>query len=412
MPSIFENALSQLDKAAKTMKLDSDIYEVLKVPERVLKVSIPVKMDSGEIKIFTGFRSQYNNAKGPYKGGIRFHPNVSEDEVKSLSFWMAIKCAVVDIPMGGSKGGIIVNPKELSKGEIERLSRGFVRKIYRYLGSQIDVPAPDVYTNAQIMGYMRDEFEKLIGHEDPGVITGKSISNGGSEGRGVATALGGYMVFEEAIEKLGWDKNIKIAVQGTGNAGMNMMKFLDKNGYNVVAASDSRGAIISENKLDINTLEKFKTETDSVLDFPGSKNISQEELLTADVDVLVPAALENQITKSNVKDIKAKLIVELANGPTTPEADEILKEMNIEIVPDVLANAGGVTVSYFEWEQNIKNKHWIEEDVFAKLDKIMRESFAASWETKEKYNIDMRTASFILAVERIAKAMEERGLDK
>lgn len=412
MPDIFNNALAQLDRAARLINLDGNILNILKNPERILKIFIPVKMDNGSVKVFTGWRSQYSNARGPYKGGIRFHPGVSEDEVVSLSFWMAIKCAVVDIPLGGAKGGVIVNPKELSADEIERLSRGFVRKIYRYLGSDIDIPAPDVYTNARIMGFMRDEYEKLVGHSDPGVITGKSIENGGSEGRDVATALGGYMVFDEAIKKLGWDKNIKIAVQGAGNAGMNMMKFLDENGYNVVAASDSLGAIISDQKLDIKALERHKEATGSVVDFPGSKNISQEELLTAEVDVLVPAALENQITADNADKIKAKLIVELANGPTTPEADEILFKNNILVIPDVLANAGGVTVSYFEWDQNVKEEHWSREDVFAKLDKIMRQSFAASWETKEKYNIDMRTAAFVLAVERIAKAIEKRGIEQ
>jgi len=407
MSNPFGNAMKQLDKAASIMNLDNNIHEVLKQPDRVLTVSIPVKMDSGEVKVFTGYRSQFNNTLGPYKGGIRYHWNVTIDEVKALSFWMAIKCATVNIPLGGGKGGIIVNPKEMSEGEVERLSRGYIQKIWRNIGSDKDVPAPDVYTTPQIMAWMRDEYEKLVGHPDPGVITGKPIEDGGSEGRGYSTAQGGVYCVRELAKKMDMNPSeTTVAIQGFGNAGSFMAKILSSLGYKIVAVSDSRGAIFSEAGLDIAAVEAFKTETKSVTDFPGVKNLRNEELLELDVDVLVPAALENVITDTNAHNIKAKAVVELANGPTTPEADEILKEKGVILVPDVLANAGGVTVSYFEWDQNVKGEHWTEADVLEKLEKIMVDAFNDVWETKETYGIDMRTAAFVRAVERIAGKME------
>ncbi|PIZ94355.1 MAG: glutamate dehydrogenase [Candidatus Magasanikbacteria bacterium CG_4_10_14_0_2_um_filter_37_12] len=403
----FENAMKQLDNASKIINLNSDVHEILKSPERVLTVSIPVKMDNGSTKVFTGFRSQYNNALGPYKGGIRYHWNVSLEEVKALSFWMMVKCATVNIPMGGGKGGIIVNPKELSEGEIERLSRGYIEKIWRDIGSDKDIPAPDVYTTPQIMAWMRDEYEKLVGHSDPGVITGKPIEQGGSEGRGFSTAQGGAYCTRELATKLGLvPSETTVAIQGFGNAGSFMAKILAEMGYKIVAVSDSKGGIKSDDGLDISALTVYKEKTGSVVGFGSTEAISNEEILELAVDILVPAALENVITAENVGNIRAKSIVELANGPTTPEADEILKEKGIIVVPDVLANAGGVTVSYFEWDQNIKGEHWSEVDILEKLEKIIVDAFHEVWETKEKYNIDMRTAAFVKAIERVASKME------
>ncbi len=403
MSNPFENAMQQLDKAAKIMDLDTNIHEVLKQPERVLTVSIPVQMDSGETQVFTGYRSQYNNNLGPYKGGIRYHWNVTLDEVKALSFWMMVKCATVNIPMGGGKGGVIVNPKEMSEGELEKLSRGYVSKLWRNIGSDKDVPAPDVYTTPQIMGWMRDEYEKLVGHDDPGVITGKPLDQGGSEGRSYSTAQGGVYCTRELANKLNMNPaETTVAIQGFGNAGSHMARILSGMGFQIVAVSDSRGAIKGGN-LDVEKLESFKKENGSVVGFEGTEELSNEEILELDVDILVPAALENVITKDNAANIKAKAVVELANGPTTPEADEILKEKGIIVVPDVLANAGGVTVSYFEWDQNVKGEHWSEEDVLAKLEKIMVDAFNEVWETKEKYSIDMRTAAFVKAIERVSE---------
>lgn len=398
--------MAQLDKAARVMNLDKNIHEILKQPERVLTVAIPVKMDSGETKVFTGYRSQFNNALGPYKGGIRYHWNVTLDEVKALSFWMMVKCATVNIPMGGGKGGIIVNPKELSEGELERLSRGFIQKIWRNIGSDKDVPAPDVYTTPQIMAWMRDEYEKLVGQPDPGVITGKPLEQGGSEGRGFSTAQGGVYCVRELAKKLNLiPEQTTVAVQGYGNAGSFMAKILHKQGYKIVAVSDSKGAIYNQAGLDPAAVASWKEQTDSVVGFSGSEEVSNEAILELEVDILVPAALENVITKDNAQNIKAKAVVELANGPTTPEADEILKDKGVLIVPDVLANAGGVTVSYFEWDQNVKGEHWSEADVLQKLEKIMVDSFNEVWETKERYSVDMRTAAFVKAIERVAAKM-------
>jgi len=402
----FLNAMAQLDRAAKIMHLDKNIHSVLKQPDRVLTVSIPVRMDNGEVQVFTGYRSQYNNSLGPYKGGIRYHPNVSLDEVKALSFWMMIKCATVNIPMGGGKGGIVVDSKKLSIGELERLSRGYIQKIWYVIGSNKDVPAPDMYTTPQIMGWMRDEYEKLLGHADPGVITGKAIADGGSEGRETATAQGGMYVVKELSKKLGLvPGETKVAIQGMGNVGGFMAKILANEGYKVVAISDSKGGVYSEN-LDLEAVFKHKEETGSVQNLSGAQNITNAELLELPVDILVPAAMENQITIDNVNKIKAKIVVEMANGPTTPEADEVLFQRGIILVPDVLSNAGGVTVSYFEWKQNVTNEKWTEAQVFEKLEPIMVNAFNEIWETKEKYNIDLRTAAFVKAIERVASKIK------
>ena len=407
MQNPFENALIQLEKAAKIMNLDKNIYEILKQPDRVLTVSVPVKMDSGEIQVFTGFRSQYNSALGPYKGGIRYHENVSLDEVKALSFWMMVKCATVNIPMGGGKGGIIVDSKKLSIGELERLSRGYIQKIWREIGSDKDVPAPDMYTTPQIMGWMRDEYEKLVGHADPGVITGKAIVDGGSEGRETATAQGGVYVVRELAKKLNLQPaEIKVAIQGMGNVGGFMAKLLSSDGYKIVAISDSKGGIYNEGGLNIEAVFEHKKRTGYLSNFPDAQNISNDELLEINADILVPSAMENQITIENANSIKAKIVVEMANGPTTPEADEILAGRNIIVVPDVLANAGGVTVSCFEWEQNNKNERWSEAQVLAKLEPLMVQAFGEVWETKEKFNITMRAAAFVKAIERVANKIK------
>lgn len=415
MQTAFQNAMTQLDIAAEIMHLDPNIHDMLRHPDRFVSSELPVLMDNGKIQIFSAYRSQYNNALGPYKGGIRYHPGVTVDEVKALSFWMMIKCATVNIPLGGAKGGVVVNPKELSKEELERLSRAFVKKMWPILGSHIDVPAPDVYTTPEIMAWMRDEFEKIIGRPDPGMITGKPIEQGGSEGRSFSTAQGGVYCVQELAKKMGWNpENTTVAIQGFGNAGKHMAEILHKLGYRIVAASDSQGAISTWNtehrtwnNLDIVSLESYKKENGSVVGFAGTKTITNEALLELDVDILVPAALENVITAENAPRIKAKAIVELANGPTTPEADVILKEKGIVVVPDVLANAGGVTVSYFEWDQNVKGEHWSEEVVLQKLEQIMVHAFHDVWNTKEKYGVDMRTAAFVRAIERVAGKMNE-----
>lgn len=407
--SPYTNAMNQLNKAGKFLDLPKATIDKLSKPNKVHKVSISVKMDNGKIKKFVGFRSQFNNSRGPYKGGIRYHPGVTEDEVKALSFWMAIKCATVGIPLGGGKGGVVVNPKELSGSELEKLSRGYIKALYKHLGPINDIPAPDVYTTPTIMGWMLDEYEKQTKHHAPGMITGKPLSLGGSAGRGTATAQGGFYVLEQAIKKLGMTpQKTTVAIQGFGNAGAHMAKIVHKAGYKVVALSDSKGGIYNEKGLDPNIVEKYKEEN-GMLPTEGNKILTNEDLLELPVDVLVPAALENQITKENAKNIKARIVAELANGPTTPEADEVLFKNGILLVPDVLTNAGGVTVSYFEQVQNASNYYWTEDEVFEKLKKIMVSSFEGIWHTKEKHKTDMRIAAFILAVDRIVSAMKDRG---
>ncbi|HDG61582.1 MAG TPA: Glu/Leu/Phe/Val dehydrogenase, partial [Thermotoga sp.] len=352
----YEIFLEQLERASKVLKLKGDIVEMLKHPERVIEVSIPVKMDDGSIKVFTGWRSQHNTALGPTKGGIRYHWNVTKEEVMALSAWMTFKNAVMNLPYGGGKGGIRVNPKEMSEGEVERLSRTYIQRIYKYIGPEEDIPAPDVYTNPQIMAWMMDEYSKLVGKFSPGVITGKPLIVGGSKGRKTATARGGFFVLREALKVRGERfEDMKAAIQGFGNAGSNAAIYLYEAGVKVVAVSDSKGGIFKEDGLPIPDVVKHKKETRSVIDFPGARNITNEELLELNVDILVPAALEDVITEENAPRVKARYILELANGPTTPEADEILTSKGVMILPDILANAGGVTVSYFEWVQNLMN---------------------------------------------------------
>lgn len=405
-----KSGLQQLAKAAELMDLHQGVHARLQIPKFEMQFGIPVRMDDGSLKVFQGYRVQYDNSRGPNKGGIRFHPDVNIDEVRALAFWMTIKCSVVGIPLGGGKGGVIVDPKKLSTGELERLSRGWMRAVAHNVGPERDIPAPDVYTTPQIMAWMMDEYETIRGDHGPGVITGKPLSVGGSEGRGYSTAQGGVYVTLELAKHLKLKKGASVVIQGFGNAGAYMAKILYKQGYKVIAVSDSKGGIINEKGLDPVKVEQHKTATGSVTNYSGAtKNITNEQILTVPCDVLVPAALENVITTENAGRIKAKAIVELANGPTTPDADEKLYKKGITVVPDVLANAGGVTVSYFEQVQNAYNYYWTEKEVLAKLEPIMVGSFNEVWKTKQKYNCDMRTAAYIVSVKRIADAMSARG---
>lgn len=402
MNNPFKNAINQITRAAKTSTVDQGLLDLISIPMREVSVAIPIKMDDGTLKIFTGFRVQHNNWRGPYKGGIRYHQDVNVDEVKALATWMTFKTAVVGIPMGGGKGGIIVNPKELSEGEKERLTRGWVRAMTGVIGPEIDVPAPDVNTRPIEMKWIADEFG------NPAVVTGKPIENGGSAGRGEATAQGGFYVFQALRDELHMDPETStVVIQGFGNAGRTFARICARHEIKVVAVSDSRGGIYNEAGLDIAALEIHKDETGAVGDFIGSKNISNKEILEIECGLLVPAALENVITEENATRINAKVILELANGPTTPEADDILFGKGVQIIPDILANAGGVTVSYFEWDQNMKGETWTEEEVDTKLKKIMEDSAHAVWERKMKYSVDMRRGAFILALERLAEARPE-----
>ena len=403
----FESAKAQLDAAAKVSGADSNIVERLKNPDRYIEVSIPVVMDNGEQKIFSGFRSQHNNARGPYKGGIRYHQDVSLDEVRALSFWMTFKNAVVDVPFGGGKGGVIVNPKELSETELEKLSRGYMKQMWRNFGPELDVPAPDVNTTGQIMGWMRDEFEQQIGTAAPGVITGKAIENGGSEGRTEAPGFGGGYVLREALAAglVGGERKT-IAIQGFGNVATYLAEYVKEHGFKIVALSDSKGGIYNENGIDVAAAEAHKKETRALKGLEGTTEITNEDLLELDVDVLVPAALENVLTGDNADKIKAKFILEMANGPTTPEADAIFAQNGVTVVPDILANSGGVCVSYFEWYQNQNNEKWSKEDVLKKLDEHMIAAFKSVREAQEKYKTTMRTAAYIVALERLTEKMK------
>ncbi len=401
MQNPFQNAMTQLDKVSKIKKFDKAFFSQLREPDRDIRISIPVLMDDGSTKIFEGYRVEYNNALGPYKGGIRFHPNTEVNEVKALAFWMALKCAVVNIPMGGGKGGVTVDPKKLSKGELERLSRGWVRKLSDILGPRKDVPAPDVNTTPEIMAWMADEYGKITGDKTGAVITGKPLDKGGSEGRGTATAQGGFYVFEALKKELKLPKVCSVVIQGFGNAGSNAGDIWHNAGHKVIAVSDSKGGIYDKNGLDIPKLLEYKKKTGALAGFAGSKNITNQQLLATECDLLIPAAFENEITSTNVGKIKTKVILELANGPVTPEADEILFKKNIPVIPDILANSGGVAVSYFEWEQNLKKEHWSEKKVFEKLKKLLNDSAKKVSVNSKKSKTSLRMGAFILALERI-----------
>lgn len=406
----FENAMQQLHEAAKAAKISEEEIEILKSPQKIIQVTFPVTMENGKIRYFNGYRVQYNDVKGPAKGGIRFHPDVDLEEVKALSFWMSIKNSVVNIPFGGGKGGVVINPKEHSQIELESVSRAFIRSIHKDIGPEVDIPAPDVYTNPQIMGWMMDEYEAIRGEYAPGVITGKPISLGGSRGRDVATAMGGYYVLKEAINTFEMDPTkTRVVIQGFGNAGRNLARILFENNYKVIAVSDSQTGVFNKNGLKIDEIISHKVEKSTLKGFKGGKEISNEELLELDCEVLVPAALENVITSRNAENVKANIILELANGPLTSDADSILRTKDIRIIPDVLANAGGVIVSYFEWAQNNYGYYWFEEEVLQRLEARMVAAFKDIYEKSKAREISMREAAFILAIQRIIEAAKARG---
>jgi glutamate dehydrogenase (NAD(P)+) len=407
----FETVKKQVDNCAAILKLEPQITELLKTPLRELHVALPVRMDDGSTKIFQGFRIQYNDARGPAKGGIRFHPEETVDTVRALSAWMTWKCSLLDLPLGGGKGGIICNPKELSQGELERLSRAYIRAIYSFIGPEKDVPAPDVYTTPQIMAWMVDEYSVIAGKPQFGVITGKPLCIGGSPGRGDATARGGMFTIREAAKAMKIDlKKAKVAIQGYGNAGYYAAKLCQEMlGCKVVAACDTKGGVYNEAGLDPAKVYDCKETTGSVCNMKGVDHVSNAEVLTLDVDVLIPAAIENVITVENAGKVKAKIVAELANGPTTPEADDILYKNGVHIIPDFLCNAGGVTVSYFEMVQNAYMYYWDEKEVYEKLDKRISAAYHDVLKTSQNYKINMRQAAYVVAVKRVVDAMKMRG---
>ncbi|MFC1947417.1 Glu/Leu/Phe/Val dehydrogenase [Chloroflexota bacterium] len=407
----FENAKKQIDSCAKILNLDPDITEILKTPMRELHVSLPLHMDDGSTKTFQGFRVQYNDARGITKGGIRFHPEETIDTVRALASWMTWKCALLDLPLGGAKGGIICNPKEMSVSELERLCRAYVRNVFQLIGPEKDVPAPDVYTTPQMMAWMMDEYSVITGKPQFGVITGKPLSIGGSPGRSDATARGGMYTIREAARTLGIDlSEATVAIQGYGNAGYHAARLCcELFGSKIVAMCDSKGAVCSPAGIDPEAAFRCKNENGSVCEMGEVEALSSEELLELDVDILVPAAIENVITEHNAPHIKAKIVAELANGPTTPEADDILFDNNVHLIPDFLCNAGGVTVSYFEMVQNFSKCCWEEAEVYEKLDKKMTTAYHSVLDTSHDYGINMRQAAYVLAVERVVDAMKLRG---
>ncbi|MSR84856.1 Glu/Leu/Phe/Val dehydrogenase [Candidatus Uhrbacteria bacterium] len=405
--SAFTNAMRQLDLAATIAPLDPKTLDALHHPARTINVEFSIVMDDGSTRFFHGYRVQWNNVRGPFKGGLRFHTQVDLDEVKALAFWMTIKCAVAGIPFGGGKGGVTVNPKELSSGELERLTRAFTRAIADCIGSDKDIPAPDVNTTPQIMDWLADEYGKVIGHQDLAVVTGKTVGKGGSEGRGTATAQGGFYVFDVYRQKFGVDpESLSVVIQGFGNAGETMAKIFHHHGYKVVAVSDSKGGIHSEHGLDIPGVIEHKKKTGSVTGFNNLETLTQEQLLTLPCGLLVPSALENQLTAEIAPRVQAQMILELANGPTTPEADAYFAKHGVTVIPDVLANSGGVTTSFLEWQQNKIGEHWDEGRVFQRLEPLMRQAAQDVISTAEKYGATQREAAFILAIERIAEAMK------
>lgn len=416
---LFSGAIARLDKAFQFADIDAEALERLKHPKQILQVSVPVRMDDGSLKVFNGYRVRHDDTRGPTKGGLRYSPAVDISEVKALAFWMTFKCAVMNIPYGGAKGGICVNPKELSRMELERLSRGFIEQIADFIGPETDIPAPDMYTNAMIMGWMMDEYSKIHRRRTPGVITGKPIPLGGSQGREDATGRGAYYCIKELEKKRDWvPKNTRVAVQGFGNAGQSIAHLLHADGYQVVAVSDSRGGCYKPDGFDVPSLIQIKNEsrrlqavycTGSVCQSIQADTITNEELLELDVDILIPAALENVITVSNADKIKAPVIIEVANGPVTGEADEILNEKEKLVVPDILANAGGVTVSYFEWVQNQQGFYWSLDEVQQKLHAMMVQEFNHVYDWMVEKKIDMRTAAYAVALSRIGAAISSLG---
>ncbi|MFX0022447.1 MAG: Glu/Leu/Phe/Val dehydrogenase [Candidatus Hermodarchaeota archaeon] len=407
----FKISQKQLSDACKLADYDHSLYTALSEPERFVEIKITMKMDDGTIKTFKGFRSQYNSARGPMKGGIRWHPEESASLVKALSAWMTWKTACVDIPLGGAKGGIICDPKGMSNRELETLARSYIRQLADFIGPTIDVPAPDVYTNPQIMAWMMDEYEKIVRRHAPSVITGKPLPLGGSAGRSIATAQGGVYTIREAAKDIGLNLNgATAAVQGYGNAGSWAAKLLkDEFGCNIIAVSDSRGGIYNKEGLDPHAAAEFKEKTRSVVGLKGTKDISNEELLELECDILVPAALENVITRKNVDNINTKIIAELANGPTTPDADQTLSEKDVLMIPDFLCNAGGVTVSYFEMVQGYYRYFWTEKEVFEALDRVMTRAYHSTVDQSQKFNTHNRMGAYMISLERVIEAMRLRG---
>ncbi|QYY42756.1 Glu/Leu/Phe/Val family dehydrogenase [Aneurinibacillus thermoaerophilus] len=401
---------TQIENAAAILGLERDIVEILKKPKRVLCVTFPVKMDDGSIRVFEGYRSQHNDAIGPTKGGIRFHPDVTMDEVKALSMWMTFKCGVVSLPYGGGKGGVICDPRTLSQGEIERISRGFMEAIADIVGPDKDIPAPDVYTNPQIMSWMMDTFSRMKRSFNPGVITGKPLIVGGSKGRNEATARGCVYTIEEALKDAGRQmRGATVAIQGFGNAGRIAANLLAAQGCKIVAVSDSKGALYNPQGLDLDIVKQLK-DSSTIMNYDQCYHLQRpEEILELDVDILIPAALENVITLKNVDKVKARIVAEAANGPTTPQADKVLFQKGILVIPDILANAGGVTVSYFEWVQNLMNFYWSEEEVNQKLRDVMVQSYREVRSLAHEYRTDFRTAAYMISLKRIAEAMKARG---
>lgn len=407
----FEIARKQVKTACDRLNADPAVYEILKNPQRVLEVTFPVKLDNGTVKIFTGYRSQHNNAVGPYKGGVRFHPNVNLDEVKALSIWMTIKCCVAGIPYGGGKGGITLDPRDYSEAELERISRAYSEAISPLIGEKIDIPAPDVNTNGKIMSWMVDAYENIVKKSAPGVFTGKPVEFGGSLARTEATGYGVNFAAVQALEKLGKDvKGATYAIQGFGNVGYHTGYYAHKAGAKVVAVSTVDVAIYNENGLDMEALFKEFQEKGFITNEAGyGKEISNAELLALDVDVLAPCALENQLTSENAGKVRAKIVVEGANGPTTPEADAILRQNGVLVVPDILANCGGVVVSYFEWVQNLQGYYWEFDEVQEKETVVLRRAFRDIWNLAQEYDVDLRTASYMMSIRRVEKAMKLRG---
>jgi glutamate dehydrogenase (NAD(P)+) len=401
----------QFDIAAEYLKLDQGLRQVLRTPRRILEVSIPTKMDNGQVKVFTGFRVQHNVARGPAKGGLRYHPGVTLDEVKALAAWMTWKTATVNIPYGGAKGGVICDPKRMSKGELERMTRRFTSEILPIIGPEQDIPAPDVYTDSQTMAWIMDTYSMTKGYSTLGVVTGKPVSLGGSEGRAEATARGCLVTCEEAckVKKINL-RGASVAIQGFGNAGSVAAKLFTEKKARVIAISDSRGGVFNSRGIDPLKARRYKDRSGTVVGMPGTSRISNEDLLTLKCDILIPAALENSITLNNADQLKAKIVAEAANGPTTPHADEVLARKGIMVLPDILANAGGVTVSYFEWVQDLQGFFWSEDEVKAKLETVMRRAFHEVYESMRKHRAHMRTGAYVLAVGRVAEATLVRGL--
>ncbi|MCZ6680835.1 MAG: Glu/Leu/Phe/Val dehydrogenase [Candidatus Poribacteria bacterium] len=416
---LFADASQRLQNALKYVNIPDDAIERLKLPKSSLKVSIPVRMDNGDLRIFPGYRVRYDDTRGPTKGGIRYHPNVSIDEVQSLAFWMTFKCATLNLPFGGAKGGITVDPKTLSRFELERLSRGYIDAVADFIGPDVDIPAPDVYTNPMIMGWMMDQYSIIKRHISPAVITGKPLTMGGSLGRDTATAMGAFFVIETVMPKVNRSpESTTVAIQGFGNAGAVLAELMFKAGYKIVAVSDSKGGIYAKDGLDIPSIKHFKESTrhlkavyceGTVCNIVEHDVITNEELLTLDVDMLIPAALENQITDANANDVKAKLIFEVANGPTSSAADDLLQQKGILVVPDILTNAGGVTVSYFEWVQNRTGLYWKLDEVNAQLKERMVEETERIWTIATDKSTPIRTAAYVHALNRIGEAVEAKG---